>query len=308
MRICILIPSHERYRPIAEFTAAKLGERWLQHPPLFFCGLPAASSPNVLPFSCGSQDWFNIVLEAVNALLERGYEGCYLILDDHPPFGRCHRQHLNESLPALMRKHDAVHISLWGWGQGSGKRGRIMGKEDWFLEHCDESYHWKFELHPGLWDLRRLRELLALLVRHTEAHERTAWNFEVFLGAANSRIPVPESERRACYRVCGLAMSAQRARALTYPWFMLERAAGDFVRWTIGHVQDPAAKDRFLKKMVGLYHRYDGPYPMFRNGLMNLGKLNPHLIFFLTLNLRWKLLAELRRAVALADDSELPKV
>ena len=100
--LCILIPTFERYRPIAEFTRTKIAEFWPAHPPFFFCGLaPRAAEESCLELRDDPADWMALVRSACGDLRARGFTKCHLILDDHPPLEPCHARHLNETLPAL---------------------------------------------------------------------------------------------------------------------------------------------------------------------------------------------------------------
>lgn len=293
--LCILIPTFERYRPIAEFTRAKIGEFWPAHPPVFFCGLaPRETGDACLGLRDDPADWMALVRSACGDLQARGFRRCYLILDDHPPLEPCHAGHLNETLPALLDRLGAAFINLHGWGQHKPRQGRLLGARDFHLEQPAPEYLWKFALHPGLWKLAALTELLDLLLAAPERSERTCWKFERRAGA----LQLPAQLREASYRICGTRMSARRGAWLFAAAHAVELFAFDVVRFFIRIGAGAAARARFDEDRLGAYHFYDGPYPLFWSGLMKKGRLNPDLVFFLRLHRRHGFLAEVERAVA----------
>ena len=293
--LCILIPTFERYRPIAEFTRAKIAEYWPAHPPVFFCGLaPRAAEEYCLQLRDDPADWMALVRSACGDLQARGFARCYLILDDHPPLEPCHARHLNETLPALLDRLRAAYINLHGWGQHKPRQGHRLGARDFYLEQPGHDYLWKFALHPGLWNLAALTELLDLLLATPEQSERTCWKFERRAGA----LQLPAHLRAASYRICGTKMTARRGAWLFARWRAVELFAFDVLRFLIRIGAGQRARARFDAARVGAYHFYDGPYPLFWSGLMKKGRLNPDLVFFLRLHRRHGFLAEVERAVA----------
>ena len=291
---CILIPTFERYRAIAEFTRARLDALWAEHPPVFFCGL-AGDSAEFLELRDDPADWMALVRSACGDLLGRGFAKVYLILDDHPPLGRCHARHLNETLPALLDNLHAGFVNLHGWGQHKPRQGTLLPARHQRLEKPAADYLWKFALHPGLWNLRALADLLDLLLTDPDPAQRTCWKFERRAGALTEALP--PSLRDACYRVDGLRMTA---RAL--PWLFgglraLELLAFDAVRFFIRITAGQSARDRFDAAYLGVYHFYEGPYPLFWSGLMKKGRLNPDLCFYLRWHRQMELLGEVERAV-----------
>ena len=294
--LCILIPTFERYRPIAEFTRAKIAEFWPAHAPVFFCGLaPRETGDAYLELRDDPADWMALVRSACGDLQARGFRKCYLILDDHPPLEPCHAHHLNETLPALLDRLHAAFINLHGWGQHKPRQGRLLGARDFYLEQPAHEYLWKFALHPGLWNLAALTDLLDLLLATPDRSERTCWKFERRAGAAAPELPA--HLRDTSYRICGTKMAARRGAWLFARWRETELFAFDMVRFLIRIGAGQRARDRFDRERLGAYHFYDGPYPLFWSGLMKKGRLNPDLVFFLRLHRRHGFLAEAERAV-----------
>ena len=174
---CILIASHDHYESLARLTQAEIATQWDAHPPVFFSGLTGAES-DILPLQGRSIDWIGIALDAVEELLSRSYQSAYLILDDHPPVGRCQSELLNNVLPRLLIDLNAVNISLFGSGQGRKVEGAICVSDTIGFEKLPESYLWRYSLHPGLWLLVALRELLLILDgKLASVEKRTAWSF-----------------------------------------------------------------------------------------------------------------------------------
>lgn len=294
--LCILIPTFDRYRAVAEFTRTKLDQHWPGHPPIFFCGLSGpAQSPSFLELRDDPADWMALVRSAVVDLQGRGFRQCYLVLDDHPPMDRCHVAHLNETLPRLMSELGASFINLHGWGQSRPPQGTALGARYFRLEQPAREYLWKFALHPGLWDLEALAMILEVLLRNSDPSERTCWKFERRAGAADFELPT--RWRETAYRVCGTAMTARPARHLHAFGRRVELFAFDVLRFFLRIFAGQPARDRFDARYLGVYHFYDGPYPLFWSGVMKKGRLNDDLLFFLRWHRRRKQLDELHRAL-----------
>lgn len=294
--LCILIPTFEKYRAVAEFTRSKLDEHWPKHPPIFFCGLAGTLADDTfLELRDDPTDWMGLVHSATLDLQQRGFRKCYLVLDDHPPMDRCHGEHLNETLPRLMDELDASFINLQGWGQHRPRQGEELGSSRFHLERPAHEYLWKFALHPGLWNLRAFAELLELLLKDPDPREHTCWKFE--RRAGNHEFDLPARLRDSAYRVCGTAMAAHPLSRVHALFRAAELFAFDVLRFFIRVAIGQGARDRFDAQYLGVYHFYDGPYPLFWSGVMKKGGLNRDLVFFLKLHRRNDLLAELRRAL-----------
>jgi hypothetical protein len=204
---------------------------------------------------------------------DRGLTHTYLILDDHPPVGPCHDHFLNEILPALARKLEAVYIGLLGYGQHRNVHGIVLGKENGFLEQCSPSYLWKFSLHPGLWNLEALEVILKQ--RHAAYGKggRTAWNFERYEDSCEDALLQPFLSR--CFRVCGTSFLQEpttmkhQIRQEAIRRFFIDVSL--FVTKTT-HGLD--SRKTLEKKLLWHFGHYLGPYPLFWSGLMQQGK--PH--------------------------------
>ena len=295
--LCILIPSFDKYRYVAELTRAKIDQHWPGHPPIFFCGLSGISTDGTrLELRDDPADWMAVARSASVDLQQRGFRQCYLVLDDHPPIDRCHSRHLNETLPRLMDELVASFINLQGWGQHRPSQGEDLGAEYFHLERPGREYLWKFALHPGLWKLSAFTALLDALLRNPDPAERTCWKFERRAGHPDFELPA--ELRGTAYRVRGTAMAVRPARRIYACFRWAELFAFDVLRFFLRVLAGQKARDRFDAQYLGVYHFYDGPYPLFWSGLMKKGRLNTDLVFFLRLHGRHELLAELRDRLA----------
>lgn len=289
--LCILIPTFEKYRAVAEFTRSKIDQHWSGHPPIFLCGLPG-EDPTLLTLRDDPSDWMKLVRTAVADLQTRGFCDCYLILDDHPPMGLCHTTHLNETLPRLMAELGASFINLQGWGQHRPLHGKLLGSRYFYMEKPDSGYLWKFALHPGLWNLQAFGEILDVLLLDPDPNEHTCWKFERRSGCQDFALPA--RLRDTAYRISGIAMTARRFPRVFIIFRRLELFSFDVLRFLIRILGGQAARHRCDSRYLGVYHFYDGPYPLFWSGLMKKGRLNPDLLFFLRLHHRHAELAELQ--------------
>lgn len=222
-------------------------------------------------------------LLAVEGLLKLGYETAFWILDDHPPVGKCDSELLNEELPALLLRLEAVNIGLLGCGQRRGLDGDIMAR--WGLVRNSSGYRWKFSLHPALWQLNCLRELLLIRLQQFPPGQRTPWNFERHRDLPEG--PVPQSLLNSTYRVHGWLSSGVAGKAaigmkeIGLFFFDLWRF---FLRVGIG----AEAREAFDREGLWLYHWYLGPYPIFWSGAIRAGKPSPEFqTFYRWLAHRW---------------------
>lgn len=285
MNTCILLSTCERYRPLTEFTRARLQEFWADAPPLRLCGV--TGDPLALPLREDPRNWMRVTRSACEDLLADGFDQAYLILEDHPPLGRCHAAHLNVTLPTMMRELGAVSLSLSGYGQGRKVHGRITKWRDWELDRCHADTLWKYPLHPALWRLDALRELLDRLIAWLPETEQTPWAFERRGGSPEAGLP--ESLTAHSYRINGLAHAAVPAPR------KLDRFKNvtDLYRFMVRKFVGVGARATVDERVLGGHHYYHGPYPLIWSGLMRKGHLNDNALFFLALVGRKEWLAAL---------------
>ncbi len=271
MNTCILISTCERYRPLADFTRARLKEFWKQAPPLRLCGIDR--DPCALPLRDDPRDWMKVTRSACDDLLADGFSQAYVILDDHPPLGTCHATHLNETIPAMMRELGAVSIALSGWGQGREPMGKSVHWRDLELDHCQENNLWKFPLHPALWRLDALRDILDHLISTLPEAEHTPWAFERKGGGTESGLPASLTAHG--YRIEGRSKSMKPFPA-KFDWL---KASTDLYRYAVRKIAGQRARAAVDERVLGVHHYYHGPYPLIWSGLMRKGRINPNALF-----------------------------
>ncbi len=257
MKTCILVPTFPRYRSLAEFTAGEIGRKWHQHPPIHLSGCSGDEKDGWLAVAdAENRTWAGGLLAAVEILKERGYECLYLILDDHPPLRQCHEVFLNEHYPRFVKEHGAAYLGLLGWGQGQGSSGENLGPEHWGIERVADDFQYKFSLHPGLWNVGALIEVLQFIME-TYPDEQTPWRFEK---SAGMEVGLRKVWSGRCYRVDGLRGSRR-------PWF-----ARTITRQRIWAKRHQGRLDTFRGALRAYY---EGPYPLMWSGLMQAGRANP---------------------------------
>jgi len=275
LNTCILLSTCEKYRALTDFTRARLTQFWKDAPPLRLCGIE--NDPLALPLRDDPRDWMKVTRSACDDLLAEGFDQAYVILEDHPPLGRCHAKHLNETLPAMMRELGAVSISLSGYGQGRATHGKMVKWRDWELDRCAPDALWKYPLHPALWRLDALRDLLDRLIAWLPEAEHTPWAFERRGGAKEANLPAELTAHS--YRIQGQVHAAMKMPA-RLEWF---KTSTDMYRFAVRKMAGAAARKAVDDRILGVHHYYHGPYPLIWSGLVRKGVLNPNAIFFLTL-------------------------
>ncbi|CAN5787234.1 hypothetical protein BH09VER1_BH09VER1_18450 [soil metagenome] len=279
-KVCILISTCERYRPLAAFTVERLRLFWRDHPPLFSCGLESTLSPgcSVLPLVGDPADWMAVTRAACADLLQRGFSHAYVILDDHPPLALCHARHLNHTLPAMAQALEAVSLSLSGYGQRRPRLGRSVRWRGWDLDRVSSTELWKFPLHPALWDLTALQGILDFLLAALPPSEHTPWAFERKGGDPST--PLPDKWKSSSYRINGARLAARPFFALRHLPLRLAQILSEGLIMISGLVAGPKLRDRTRARFRWLSCPYDGPYPLFWSGLMAKGKVNSHLVSY----------------------------
>jgi hypothetical protein len=264
---------------MAAFTREMIDALWPDHPPVFLCGIPMPPDEEAfLPSTADPRDWAGGVHCATQALLERGFEQAYVILDDHPPFGYCHVQHLNETLPRLASELSAACISLLGWGQGQQPvKGEVLGDDQFRLLRMAEDFPWRFSLHPGLWSLPVLDGLCEWRASDDQLSLRSAWAFERHCGDASA--PLPDEWKRGAYRVSGERMISPLCQ-VRFSRVRAERLLCHAVRHALSSLGRCATLMAFDKSTRHLFRYYEGPYPLLHSGVLVKGAPSPCAIRF----------------------------
>ena len=199
-RVAILLSTCDTYAHIARLTCELIKQFWLDHPEIYICGCSHLTDEKMISFSYDPKDWVGITFEAVSELEQMGYEYCYLILEDHIPFGECNSNYLNRELPKLACELKSVHVSLVGWNQFQSSNGEIMGTKYHKWMNNSNDYKWKFDLHPGLWEMKSFKEILGNFVSENSC-VFSAREFEGLTGSPDAKIPL--ALKQSTYKICG---------------------------------------------------------------------------------------------------------
>lgn len=264
------------YSTIAEASCRLIDRFWLEHPQVFIVGSRETQAGESIPFSCDERDWITMAEESMLWLQGQGYTHCYLILDDHPPVGVCNSTYLNAVLPQLMADCGASHVALSGWDQFQPKNGTVIqvGSERWL--HNDPSFKWKFDLHPGIWNIEDFLTLLQA-VKKDVPRPYSAREFE---GAAGSKnLSAPQALIESTYKIEGDVMASGHG------WW--ERKWKRRLLINALHISRIAARlagSSLVQKLDDQTEQYtqyiNGPYPMYWSGVIKKGLLNQNLIKF----------------------------
>jgi hypothetical protein len=275
MRICVLISTIEKYRVLAEFTERRIREYWAKVPEIRYCGL--AEHPAGLELRDDPRSWMGVTRSACDDLMGEGFEAAYVILDDHPPMDWCQARNLNRTLPKMMEELGAVSVSLSGVGQGRTRFGTRVEVEGFGLDHCARDAEWKYTLHPTLWRLADLREILDRLIAILPPERQTPWAFERVGGAPD--VDLPERLKMGCYRIEGRSMAAKPCQRK----LLALRLMTDVYRCGVRRLMGENARAAVDGELMGVHHFYNGPYPLFWSGVLRKGRLNPDFMFYLKL-------------------------
>jgi len=276
-RTAILISTCEKYRALAELTHSRIKRLWSNHPPVFFAGLPETTSES-LGFSGDSRDWMSVNHQAVVRLEEESFEFLYLILDDHPPLGVCHSVFLNHLLPVKLSARGGAVCNLLGYGQHRAADGTLLGEEDLWLEQTSDRYRWKFSLHPALWRVSALRELLELRLAQFQGRDRSPWKFE-----RHADLPedLPASLQHTCYRIHGDRWDAGACKMFrAFVQWQLQFGT-DVALFMVRMARGSQVREAMSARWMWPYGLYRGPYPLFWSGIMRQGSWNPDLAHYL---------------------------
>jgi hypothetical protein len=241
-------------------------------------------------------DWVGITYDAARDLLVRGYKAAYLVLDDHIPFGVCNDEFLNNLLPSVAYRLEAVNVNLCGWDQYQNGEGEVLDVRNLGLMRNSQSYKWKFSLHPALWSVEKLLLVLERVALVKGGGPTSAREFESITGSSQW---VPDSEwQKATYRVRGDAYGVGSLWHQSSVKRKLVRALIDVARFSAR-----AAGRRFLARTDArllVYMNYmHGPYPLYWSGLVRQGAIHPDPLAFLKMTGQHETLAALDEAIGL---------
>lgn len=279
--LSILMPTWEKGLPLARFTTSLLERFWPSHPPLFYCGADVDGEAWLPTAGRDSRDWVGLALDACRRLADRGQRQIYLVIDDHPPVGPCHEEHLNTTLPELLDDLGGVCIGLNGWGQGREVQGEVLGPDCWSAERLPATFPWRYSLHPTLWRTSGLMAILERMTETSDLEKRTAWAFERRAGDPGTF--GNGSDPGTPYRVSGEAMISPDCR-LRRPLLLalMRRTAGAGHR-LLRIMGATGRLRRWDEAMRFLYRYYGGPYPLYWAGLVTKGSPHRDMLRFLRL-------------------------
>jgi len=251
--LAILIPTYEDYKHHALETCKRIEKQWNNPPEVYFSGATGSDS-RWLECSNSRANWVDSIEEALVQLEVKGITQIYLILDDHPPIRKCHSRHLNETIPTFMKQMDATTICLRGVGQ-STKVPSAHGQ--WWkpIQRLRPNYCFMFSLHPALWNLSRLLEIIRKL-KASDYRSTNAWLFELNTPKLQT---IPQQWKIGTYQVCGGRMSCQ-----------------PYLIWIIKSLKITLRILHLHQKPIfeHLWQYYEGPYPLIFGGTMVKGKEN----------------------------------
>ncbi len=286
------MPTAPRYASLAQWTVRQIGRFWSAHPPVVFCG---ADLPGGVPLSEDPSNWMLTVRAACRDLLGRGIDYAYVILDDHPPIAEVNADLLRTALPRAAREADATSIALGGYGPLNAAKAPSQVVAGVEMECLPLGEPWKLPLHPALWNLRRMAEILDALIGKLAPEEQTAWAFER-VGSNPKAGGVAESLLSACWRVNGWRTATQRARKLHDTGDRLRRIALRACRLAIRTFSSETQVGAFSARFAGLSHPRIGPYPCFWSGVMRKGRMNGDYLAYARLKRRPELVQGLKTA------------
>ncbi|MCI5131507.1 MAG: hypothetical protein D3904_08270, partial [Candidatus Electrothrix sp. EH2] len=152
----ILMCTWSAYTEVASASCNLIDQHWQNHPDIYIVGGNKIEKRRKIPFTSSENDWIGMACEAVQWLKDKGVRYCYLIIDDHPPVGPCNSNFLNVILPKYAEQLGATRVALAGWDQFQPNEGKLVHVEnqEWLL--ISSLNKWKFNLHPGFWNLADL--------------------------------------------------------------------------------------------------------------------------------------------------------
>ena len=253
----ILIQTFPKYKELAFYTKSKIEQFWERHPRIYLCGCVGSHDAGWLECSNEKASWIRTLLLATIELEEKGVKTIYLILDDHPPAGKCNASFLNETLPQWMIETGATNIGLRGKGQLT-KIPTQKGPHHGLLKEL-VTYRGIFSLHPSLWNVQALRRICEELILHLDEESQTPWLFE----KRGPTLPALEPEIKSNTFVIDGAKFTRRKFRL-------------YLKRLIYFSTRPFNLN-LNEAICGLWTLYEGPYPVLFGGLMRGGVINRYL-------------------------------
>ena len=273
----ILMPTAPRYLPLAQWTCGRIARFWSGHPRIFLCG--AEGDGRALPLRDDPRDWMRVAASACADLLADGFRQVYVILDDHPPIAECHAEHLGRALPGMVEELGMTSLVTGGYGPLNKRKGRATCWKGFTPECLPLSQPWKLPLHPALWNLQRLHDILIHLINRLPDSVHTPWAFER-IGSDLEKGGVREDWLSACWRVNARETSTPEALALHDFRDRIVRLALRVSACDALVFAGRDGRDAVVGALAGLRHPRIGPYPCFWSGVMKKGRINQDYLFY----------------------------
>lgn len=287
----ILMPTAPRYLPLAKWTCGQIARFWPHHPRIFVCG--AEGDERALPLRDDPRDWMRVTASACADLLADGFAQVYVILDDHPPIAPCNENHLAETLPEMAAALDATSFVTGGYGPLNRPKGKTVRWNGFTPECLPLSQPWKLPLHPALWNLQRLHEILLHLIDRLPDSEHTPWAFER-IGSNPEKGGVRKDWLSACWRINALETSTAETLRLHDLRDAMTRKTMTLCSYGTLLFGGRPGREAFQDTVAGLRYPRIGPYPCFWSGVMKKGRLSQDYLFYSRFKNRPELVAGLR--------------
>jgi hypothetical protein len=231
-------------------------------------------------------------MDAAVELQCRGFDGVYLILEDHIPFGVCNASYLNSILPETGERLHAEVVSLVGWDQYQARDGEYLGPDGMYWIRNAPAYEWKFSLHPAWWRIETLRALLESVKRVKNGVPVSAREVEA-ITRSEGWTPRAEWLSRT-YRIHGDRSAAGigwwQKRAVR----MSLRCCINALRLLSRAVGGTAMRER-LDCRWRRYTKYlNGAYPVYWSGLLQKGQIHDDAIKYLRMTRQHEILTQVR--------------
>lgn len=274
--LVILMCTWSAYTEVAKASCKLIDQYWENHPDIYIVGGNQIENRCTIPYSSNEKDWIGMAYDAVEWLKEKGAKYCYLLIDDHPPVGPCNSEFLNITLPNYAKELGATRVALAGWDQFQPNEGKLVqvGNQEWLL--ISSLNKWKFNLHPGFWNLADLGIILEKII-HFSPRVYSARSFETVSGS--EALSLPRRFIENTYKING------DFNGIGNHWWQ-HRIMRKGIRhsYNLARLMAKMAGKQLLKNLdrkMSIYTHYiNGPYPIYWSGSLRKGKINNNFIEF----------------------------
>ena len=173
----------------------------------------------------------------------------------------------------MAEEFGMTSIVTGGYGPLNRRKGQVVQWNRFTPERLPMSQPWKLPLHPALWNLKRLHEILLHLIENLPEVDHTPWAFER-IGSDEEKGGVRKDWLSQCWRVNALEMSTPEALRLHDFRDSILRKMLIVCRYYPSILKSVFGSNALQHASAGLRHPRIGPYPCFWSGVMKKGKLN----------------------------------